>query len=110
MHVLDSEAIGFPVTSESIAVVGKWTLAEQLCQIWSKQIVKQISGLMRERSMHLVKEICGLLLADASSAEYELKVLNNPLSQLSAVASSIEISLDVAATSEQYRIRGKGVD
>lgn len=47
---------------------------------------------------------------DASSAEYELKVLNNPLSQLSAVASSIEISLDAAATSEQYKIRGKGVD
>ena len=42
-----------------------------------------------------------------SRAEYELKILNNPLSQLTAVASSIEISLDAASTSQQFRVYGK---
>ena len=44
---------------------------------------------------------------NAADAEYELKMLNNPLSQLTAVASSIEISLDAASTSQQFRIRRK---
>ncbi len=45
---------------------------------------------------------------NAEEAEYELKILNNPLSQLAAVASSIEISLDAASASQQFRIHGKG--
>ncbi len=44
---------------------------------------------------------------NVADAEYELKMLNNPLSQLTAVASSIEISLDVATASQQFRIYGK---
>ncbi|MFK5947552.1 MAG: hypothetical protein QM500_02130 [Methylococcales bacterium] len=47
---------------------------------------------------------------DTASSEYELKVLSNPLGQLTAVASSIEISLDAAAKSEQFRIRGKNME
>ena len=43
------------------------------------------------------------------SSGYELKILNNPLSQLTAVASSIEISLDVATTSQQFRIYGRNL-
>lgn len=46
---------------------------------------------------------------NAADAEYELKILNNPLSQLAAVASSIEISLDVATTSQQFRIYGRNL-
>ena len=44
---------------------------------------------------------------DTVTSEYELKILNHPLSQLEAVASSIEISLDTAATSKQFRVFGK---
>ncbi|AZP11203.1 sacsin N-terminal ATP-binding-like domain-containing protein [Undibacterium parvum] len=43
----------------------------------------------------------------ATTSEYELKVLCNPLSQLDAVTSSIEISLDIAATSQKFRVYGK---
>lgn len=45
--------------------------------------------------------------SDVEAAEYQLTTLNNPLSQLEAVSSSIEISLDIAATSKQYRVFGK---
>ena len=44
---------------------------------------------------------------DTETVEYELKVLNNPLSQLEAVASSVEISLDAATTSQQFRVFGE---
>lgn len=47
---------------------------------------------------------------NTASAEYELKMLNNPMSQLEAVASSIEISLDTASTSLQFRVYGKDIE
>lgn len=41
---------------------------------------------------------------NTAAMEYQLKMLSNPLAQLDAVASSIEISLDIAATSQQFRL------
>jgi hypothetical protein len=41
---------------------------------------------------------------DAAEVEYQLKILCNPLAQITAVVSSIEISLDAATTSQQFRI------
>jgi hypothetical protein len=41
---------------------------------------------------------------DAVAGEYQLKILCNPLAQITAVVSSIEISLDAATTSQQFRI------
>jgi len=41
---------------------------------------------------------------NANRAEYELKTLCDPLSQLEAVVSKVEISLDAASTSEQFRV------
>jgi hypothetical protein len=43
---------------------------------------------------------------NVSKAEYELKILKNPLNQLQAINSTIEISLDTASTTEQFILRG----
>ena len=41
---------------------------------------------------------------DANNAEYQLKMLANPLVHLEAVVSKVELSIDAAATTEQFRI------
>jgi hypothetical protein len=43
---------------------------------------------------------------DTEASTYELKVLCNPLAHIEAVASSVEISLDRATSSEQFVVRG----
>lgn len=47
---------------------------------------------------------------DAAASVYEMKALCNPLGQIEAVATSIEISLDTATTSEQFVLQGQDSD